>query len=103
MPLADIMKADAAAILADLGVEITVRLSGVTVKTPVGGYYPEAETVTGYEVEKVVLRPMVILTEADAKGITRNHTLQPEGQPEMRIFGDPRPGGPGLVKFFLVR
>lgn len=103
MTLAALAQADAAAILLEVGVSIVVRLAGAPVKTVTGGYFPEAETVTGYEVEKVALRPVVILTSVDAVGITRNHTLQPEGQPEMRIFGDPKPGVAGLVKFFLVK
>lgn len=103
MNLAALMKADASAILVEIGVPITVRLAGVEVKTVTGGYFPEAETVSGYELEKVVVRPMVVLTDTDAADITRNHTLQAEGQPELRLFGDPRPGGAGLVKLFLVK
>lgn len=110
MSLATALKADCAAILNELGIPVTVRLDGVVVDTSGwtddgivrGVYIPEAETITGYEVEKVVIRPLLIFPQEVASRITRRHTLQPEGYSEMRIFGDPRPGAGGQVKIFLV-
>lgn len=103
MTILSIMQADAAAILLEIGVPIVVRLEGVIVKTVTGGYYAEVDTLNSYQVERAVPRPMVVLSAADASGITRNHTLQPEGLAESRIYGDPRPGGAGMVQFFLVK
>ena len=99
-----LIQEDSAAINAELGGTITVRLAGVVVATPVGRYIPLAEVVSGYDVESVELRPVIILDEADAAGITRNHTMQPAGEPEMRIYGDPHPANAiGRVKFVMVK
>lgn len=102
MSVVDLIKADAAALLHEMSVPIVVRLNGVLVKTVDGVYIPEVESVTEFGVDKITVRPLVVLHESAAAGITRNHTLQPPGLGEKRIFGAPQPAT-GLVKFFLVQ
>lgn len=82
----------------------TLKLAGVAVGDPVAGLFDESvEVVSPYNVEEVVLRPAVTFPSSGVVGIDKKHTITRNSTgTEYRVYGDPRPDGAGMTRFFLV-
>jgi len=67
--------ADLDAILAATGQAVTIRLSGVLVKTITGKFRQDYEDLSPYDASVATLIPAVLCKTSDLTGITTNHTF----------------------------
>jgi len=96
-------KADAAAILEELGTTIEVFLDGVKVRTFTGRFLENVETISPGSMEQIILRPVIIASAANFEGLGRSHTFR-VNENSYRPYGDPaRETSLGWVKQYLVR
>lgn len=103
MSLADLAKADSAAILAEIGVPIEILLGGVVERTVVGQFVESVETIAPGNINQIVYRPAIVIPSADYAGITREHTVRIAGN-VYRLYGDPtRHAALGTVQQLLVK
>jgi hypothetical protein len=102
MSLADLVKADTAMILAEIGVPIEILFSGVVVRTVSGQFIEAVETISPGNINQVVYRPAFVVSAADFLGISKDNAVRILGN-VYRLYGDPKPAAMlGMVQQLLV-
>jgi hypothetical protein len=85
-------------------VDVTVKLSGVTVKTIRGIYKRSTEFGSPFETEQLRILPSLRCKESDLADVTRGHTLLlPGGAIEYKFWRDPVPSDSGFSVVGLVK